>query len=171
MFRVMSTQKQKEFLKLYKPIHHNFERFCRARAYGEMEYRDLINDTLLVAYQKFNMLDSEKAFLSFLFSISIRILANNRKKNHEVTGLEGREKVSDENNESKADIYLLYEALSKLPIDQKECIILFEISGFSIKEIAALSEASESAIKKRLTRGREGLKQLLFPAGTKTTVT
>ena len=76
----MKKSKQDIFLELYKPVHERFERFCRARVYGDMDYKDLMNDTLLVAYQKFESLKSKEAFLSFLFGISIRLLANNNKK-------------------------------------------------------------------------------------------
>ena len=73
------SKQQQNFLKLYEPVHDRFERFCRARVFGNMEYQDLMNDTLLVAFQKFDTLKSEKAFLSFLIGISVRILANNHK--------------------------------------------------------------------------------------------
>ena len=60
-------KKQKEFLALYEPIHMDFERFFRARVYGDMEFRDLMNETLLKAFEKFDELRSKKAFLSYLF--------------------------------------------------------------------------------------------------------
>jgi RNA polymerase sigma-70 factor (ECF subfamily) len=52
-------------------------------------------------------------------------------------------------------------ALAQLPIAQKECIILFEISGFKIKEIAEIQSVSEDAVKQRLKRGRERLQEIL----------
>jgi len=55
----------------------------------------------------------------------------------------------------------LHQALSKLPEVQKEAIILYEISGFSIKEIATIQDASEPAVKQRLKRGREKLVEIL----------
>ncbi len=55
----------------------------------------------------------------------------------------------------------MYEALSKLPEHQKESIILYEIIGFSVKEIAELHETGESAVKQRLARGRQKLIELL----------
>ena len=76
----MSKKKQEQFLALYEPIHDRFERFCRARVYGDMDYRDLMNDTLLVAFDKFETLKSKDAFLSFLFSISVRIIGNYHQK-------------------------------------------------------------------------------------------
>ena len=79
----MSKKKQEQFLELYEPIHDRFERFCRARVYGNMDFRDLINETLLIAFEKFETLKSSDAFLSFLFGISVRILANKNRKNKE----------------------------------------------------------------------------------------
>lgn len=160
----MNNKKQKKFLSLYEPVHDSFERFCRARVYGQMEYRDLMNDTLVIAYQKFEELKSEKTFLAFLFGISIRVLSNYHKKKREVEYLNDRELhdiSSDCRADSQAEIHLLYKALSKLPEEQKESIILFEITGFSIKEIAALHKVSESAVKQRLVRGRKKLAKLL----------
>lgn len=161
----MQKTKQDEFLKLYEPVHERFERFCRARVYGDMEYRDLINETLLVAYNKFESLKSKDAFLSYLFSTAIRILGTKNQKIkegryselHEING------ITDQNADSQRDVnvHFLYEALSKLNENQRESIILFEISGFSIKEIAEIQHSSQDAVKQRLKRGREKLAQIL----------
>jgi RNA polymerase sigma-70 factor, ECF subfamily len=157
--------KQEEFLTLYEPVHERFERFCRARVYGNMDFRDLINETLLLAFEKMETLRSKDAFLHFLFGISIRILANNNKKKKEESFKEdqGLNHLKDTGNspENQTDIHFLHEALSKLPTEQAESLILFEISGFSIKEIAELHQVSESAVKQRLKRGREKLAEIL----------
>ena len=55
----------------------------------------------------------------------------------------------------------MYRALDKLPAKQSEAIILFEISGFSMKEIAAMQKRSEGAVKTTISRGRKKLKDLL----------
>ena len=157
-------KQQTYFLKLYEPIHDSFERFCRARVFGNMEYQDLINDTLLIAYEKLDTLKSEKAFLSFLIGISVRILANHHKKKKEdsiADPINFDVQDVNANTERDAEVYLLYKALALLPEEQRECIILFEISGFSIKEIMKLQKASESAIKQRMKRGRAKLIEIL----------
>ena len=169
----MSESKQNDFLKLYEPVHDRFERFCRARVYGDMEFRDLINETLLVAYEKFDTLKSNEAFLAFLFGISVRLLANNKRKRKEasVPSQEELDRHRDSNaaTESDTEVYLLHKALAMLPEAQRECLILFEISGFSIKEIAAMQTASESAVKQRLKRGRDRLAEILtFESSNKT---
>lgn len=157
--------KQNSFLELYEPIHDRFERFCRARVYGDMEFRDLMNDSLLVAYEKFDQLKSKDAFLSYLIGISIRILGSKNQKIREVRMTDSMELngVKDlySNTESATEIHFLHESLAKLSDEQRECIILFELSGFSIKEIAKLQIASESAVKQRLKRGRDKLIEIM----------
>lgn len=158
-------KKQADFLKLYEPIHDRFERFCRARVFGDMDFRDILNDSLVIAYEKFETLKSKDAFLSFLFSICVRVVGNNYQKKRE-TNVEKNQfifELSDKNADpqSAADIYYLYQALAQLSDDQRECIILFEISGFSIKEIMVIQDSSESAVKQRLKRGREKLIEIL----------
>lgn len=158
-------KKQADFLKLYEPIHDRFERFCRARVFGDMDFRDILNDSLVIAYEKFETLKSKDAFLSFLFSICVRVVGNNYQKKRE-TNVEKNHfifELSDKNADpqSAADIHYLYQALAQLSDDQRECIILFEISGFSIKEIMVIQGSSESAVKQRLKRGREKLVEIL----------
>ena len=168
-----NQDQQKYFLKLYEPVHYRFERFCRARVYGNMEHQDLMNETLLVAFQKLDKLNDESAFLSFLIGISVRILANNHKKKKESEYPQHPNfDVVDINMDTstRTDVHFLYQGLALLPTDQKECIILFEISGFSIKEIMQIQDASESAIKQRLRRGRQRLTEILtFESTHKTT--
>ena len=161
----MSSLKQKKFLELYKPIHDRFERFCRARAYADMPYEDLINETLLIAYQKMNEIKKQTSFLSYLIGISIRILANSRKK-HKALISEDEfvlKNFQDPENliEKQFEVEMLHQALAMLPDQQRESLILFEIVGFSIKEIMDLQNSSESAVKQRLARGRKGLYNIL----------
>lgn len=169
----MIQAKQKNFLKLYEPVHDKFERFCRARVYGEMDYRDLINETLIVAFEKFETLKSTDVFLSFLFGISIRLLSNQKRKKKEKR-FENEDKIKliqdlNTNPQEEADVHFLYKALAQLSEEQRDCIILFELIGFPIKAIMEIQSASESAIKQRLKRGREKLTVLLtYESNTKT---
>lgn len=149
---------QKHFLALYEPVHESFARFCHAKAYGLMEAEDLISESIICALEQFHQLREEKAFLSFLFSIASNVLnkKNRRLKFRGNYNQQQAEKSIDESidAETRLDIEVLYTALNQLPKEQKEALILFEISGFSIKEVSEIQHASESAIKQRLKRGR-----------------
>ena len=155
-------------MSLFEPVHARFERFCKARVYGQMDFRDLMQESISVAFEKFDSLNDKKAFLHFLFGISIRILANsNRKISEERWSSQYVDSQQDHNTaEKQLEIEDLYKALGQLPDAQREALILFEISGFSIKEIADLQESGESAVKQRLARGREQLMQVLTKQAT-----
>ena len=116
-------------MKLYNPVHDRFERFCRARVYGDMEHKDLMNETILIAFEKIDSLKNHESFLYFLFGISVRILANSKRKlkpkqfvnEHEMLNIEDM----GNNTDKGAEVRLLHEALSLLPEEQKEALILF----------------------------------------------
>ena len=150
-------------MSLYKPVHARFERFCKARAYGEMDFKDLMQETVIVAFEKLDELKHKDTFLHFLFGISIRILSNSNRKMREEKWSDSFEDRSstDFDAEKQLEVDDLYKALGKLQEIQREALILFEISGFSIKEVAAIQETSEDAVKKRLSRGRQQLAKLL----------
>lgn len=164
--------KKKRFMELYEPVHGSFERFCKARSYGVCDFNDLMHDTLIIAFEQFDTLKNKEAFLSFLFSITNKVHANFRRKNKpmsfsEVTGIENSpdHTFSIEKNFQHDE---LYEALNKLPIDYRNCIILFEIAGFSIKETAEIQECTIDALKQRLSRGRKMLVEALSEKTTNT---
>ncbi|MBK7130660.1 MAG: RNA polymerase sigma factor [Crocinitomicaceae bacterium] len=160
----MSKERQNHFLQLYEPVHERFERFCRSRVYGEMDYQDVMNESLLIAYDKLGSLRSEKAFLGFLFGICVRVISNlkQKKKPENFKSVnQFNHLTSDDDPDLNMDIKLLYTLLNQLPEDQKECVLLFEIVGFSLKEIADIQSVSEGAIKQRLRRGREKLTELM----------
>jgi RNA polymerase sigma-70 factor (ECF subfamily) len=161
----MKDTKQVEFLALYEPVHDRFERFCRARVYGDLDFRDVINESLLIAFTKFESLTSPQSFLSFLFGIAVRVIGNQlqKKKTERLNGNEQFIYRQDDANgpSQQADVHFLFQALAELVDEQREAIILFELTGFSIKEIAEIQHASEAAVKQRLKRGREKLTELL----------
>ena len=157
------SQDKKLFLILYKPVHQSFERFCKARSYGQMPFKDLMQETLLIAYTKFNQLQEPDKFLYYLFGIAIRILSNQRKKvqYEALTEMDIAKAITQPAADRQAEIEHLYKALSLLPIEQREALILFEIVGFSVKEIAGFQQKTEEAIRQQLSRGRKKMLSLL----------
>lgn len=156
---------QEEFLLLYESIHESFARFCHARAFGLIDPKDLISESILKALEGFHKLKNKKAFLSFMFSIAKNII-NNKQRRIKFSGSYNENDaltILDDgvDAETRYDIEVLYKTLDQLPVKQREAIILFEISGFSIKEIAEIQNSGVSAVKQRLKRGRENLATLL----------
>jgi RNA polymerase sigma-70 factor (ECF subfamily) len=55
----------------------------------------------------------------------------------------------------------LYIVLEELPSKERTAILLFYLKGYAIREIAGILDATEDAVKKQLSRGRDKLKTLL----------
>jgi RNA polymerase sigma-70 factor (ECF subfamily) len=51
------------------------------------------------------------------------------------------------------------DALAGLPAAMREAIVLYEVDGFSVEEIASMQKVSLSAVKSRLARGRDRLRR------------
>ncbi len=159
------NEKQIAFLELFKPVEQNLYRYARAMADSYEEAKDLSADTVLSAYEGFESLKHKEAFLSYLFTIASRIAKKKRWRKkffgvyNEVEALQMPD--NSQNADRNIDIELLYKAMGQLPAKQKEALVLFEISGFSLKEIQEMQGGSLSAVKSRISRGREKLTQLL----------
>ena len=71
---------RQRFMELYEPVHERFVRFCKANAYGNYDADDLVNESVLAAFENFHKLRNDKAFLHFLFGISTNILRNHYRR-------------------------------------------------------------------------------------------
>jgi len=159
------SHRKEEFQRLYEACHPSFLRYCTALCYGKMDTRDLIQDSLVAAYENLDKLQSKDKFLHYL----IRTARNKAISSWRRSKFRGEWSDSFTKTlsyqgvspEKLVDVQLLYTAIDKLPAKQKEAIMLFEVSGFKIGEIAELQNASVSAVKTRLSRARKKLKNQL----------
>jgi RNA polymerase sigma-70 factor (ECF subfamily) len=154
-----------EFLKLYQPIHSRFVRYCSNHAYGLMETEDLVQETVLSTLQRFHSIREKEKLLGYLIATANNIVRNHirRKKFSGAFSEKAFHRLESYsvNPEVAMDIHHLHLALNKLPVKDKECILLFEISGFSIEEIAVIQHSTAGAIKTRLSRARDKVRDLL----------
>lgn len=158
-------EKQEQFLALYEPVHNRLYRFARLMTTDADEARDLVGDTIVIAYERFETIRNQRAFLSYVFTTASRLHKRRKWRSRIFEMMEDRhtEYLYDRNTspENSTDITLFYTALGKLPSAQRECIVLFELFGFSIEEIRAIQGGSASGVKTRLMRGRKALASLL----------
>ncbi len=123
---------------------------------------DLMSETVLAAHHSFPALRDTQAFRKFLSTIAIRIQRRKRWRRRLFVPLELASEVVYENTtESSHDLSLLIDALGRLPHAEREAIVLFELSGLSIKEIQEMQGGTVSGVKSRLVRARKRLRHLL----------
>ena len=158
-------EKQQEFMALYQPFHASLSRFCEALTRNNNDARDLMSDTVLAVFENFDRIRNKQAFLSFLFGTASRIYKSKsrRKKFWGVFETAKAEQIqgSYSDGEMSTELNMLYRKMDKLPEEQKQALILFEVSGLTIKEICKIQAASESAVKSRISRARQKLTELM----------
>lgn len=163
------SNQQQRFLELYEPNHSKLLRYCESILKDPVDAKDLVSETVLVAYEQMDKLQKEASFNYFLFGIARNLIRRQqrRKKFWGIFNTEQAEKLPAQKSvELNDDVQLLYQALDKLSPEQKEALILFELSGYNIKEIAEIQNATISNVKARLARGRKKLSKILSPKTT-----
>ncbi len=159
-----------EFLKWYQPIHESLVRYCSSKSYGLMETEDLVQEAVLAALQGFSRIKEKEKLLGFLIG-TVNNIVKNKYRRKKFKG--DWDEVLLEKLESKTpspevalDIHFLLKAIDQLPEKEKEALLLFEVSGFPIKEISKIQDSSETAVKTRLHRTRQKLKKMMSEEGS-----
>jgi RNA polymerase sigma-70 factor (ECF subfamily) len=66
--------------------------------------------------------------------------------------------------EAAEDLGLVRRALASLKVEYREILVLREYQDLSYREIAEITESTESAVKSKLFKARRALHELLKPA-------
>jgi RNA polymerase sigma-70 factor (ECF subfamily) len=125
---------------------------------------DLFQEAVLRAFEKLPSLRDESRFQPWFYTILLSVHRNRSRRafwrrflSIEDRASDGWEPAGADGScweEERAQAARVARALATLPPVQREAVVLFEIEGFSIEEIAALQGVSISAVKSRLARGR-----------------
>lgn len=161
----MKIETHQEFLNWYQPIHESFVRYCSTKAIGWIETQDLVQAAILATLQGFPKIEDKQKLLGYMIGVVKNILH----KHHRQAKFRGTwdervlEKLECRTTDPviALDLQYLLKTIKQLPKAQEEAIELFELSGFSIKEVAEIQGVSTGAVKTRISRGRKKLKTLL----------
>lgn len=165
-----------DLAELLAPIHEDVQAFARRIARSSGDGDDLFQEAVLRAAHKLGSLRERARFRAWMYSVVISLHRTRCRRAfwRRLVGsdeVDVADAVGDDGStwaDARASADRATAALQTLRPEQREAIVLFELHGYAIEEIAALQGSSVPAVKSRLTRGRERLRQFyarLAPAG------
>lgn len=142
----------------------------------EQAAQDVLQDAYIKAFSKLDTLEKPETFSAWLGVIVGNLAKNKLQKkdpllfsdvavNDEDESFEYE--IEDENPDYQPELsyskqetqQLVREMINALSEEQRICILMYEIEGIPIKEIAAALDCSENTVKSRLNYGRKNLKK------------
>ena len=157
-------------------------KYCRALTFriSKDDAEDLFQQSVLKGLENFPKLNEKEKFKSWFFKIITNEFFNQTRKafwkkfipldenlNYSLNHSKSYSKMPEifEEIERTERANILHYALGMLSPKERACILLFELGDFSIEDIKKIqSEKSLSAVKSRLSRARNKLKELIIKA-------
>lgn len=143
----------------------NLRAFAIALCHDPHQADDLVQDTLVKAWNSQHLFQEGTNLKAWLFTILRNtFFSEHRKMRHQANYREQMDTSSrwrPPEQLSHMDLKDFLAALSRLPADQRESLILIGAEGFSYEEAAAISGCAVGTIKSRVNRARHRLSQLL----------
>jgi RNA polymerase sigma-70 factor (ECF subfamily) len=135
-----------------------------------MEGDDLFQEAVVRAFERLHTLRDETRFRAWFYAV---LLSLHRSRSRwglwrrflpldpvlsgelQIAGEDGRVRESERLRSERAA-----RALATLPAVQREAVVLHELDGYSMEEIAEMQGVTVSAVKSRVSRGRQKLRRL-----------
>ncbi len=157
-------QRQQRFGGLYETAYPRLYRYVKFIIWNEADAGDIIGETLLVAYERFDMKMEEEKFAYYLFAIAGNMIRRHNRRNKfraYFNWQKAEQQAGWQHAEARTDMRELYTLLDQLSLEQRQAIVLYEIAGFSYEEIARLEGCGLGAVKNRILRGRRQIKVMI----------
>lgn len=149
---------QQAFQSLINMARPRLERTVRYYVKNDFDMHDIVQDAIVKAFISIETLKEEKYFFTWLTKISIYCALDFLQKQKRIVPVEevmlgGQATIIDEMDRS----LIVSEAISTLPLKQKQVIILKYLKGLKLREIAQMLDRPLGTVKTDL---HKGLKQL-----------
>ena len=154
---------REQFIKLVNDEQEALRGFLLALCCGNKDDADdIAQEALVKAYLASVGYQDKGRFRSWLFKIAQNTFLNHKAAQRTFESIdEARALLDTSDMDAKYARQELYLALATLPPKERAAIVLFYLDGHSIRDISKITDTSEDAVKKQLSRGRDKLKTRL----------
>jgi RNA polymerase sigma-70 factor (ECF subfamily) len=164
-----ADQNTARFLALLGPVHERAQatarRLCRSNADGD----DVYQEAVLRAMARLADLRDDQAFPAWFHRIVLSVHREHGRRAFwrrllplDALAGAGREPAGEDGGawaDERAGARRMQAALATLPAVQREAVVLCDIDGYELGEVAEMQAVSLSAVKSRLARGRARLRR------------
>ena len=159
----MAKQAQAErLIALLGPVHEAAQvtarRLCGSHADGD----DLFQETVLRALDQLASLRDESRFRGWFYAVMVSVHRARHRRRFWRRLLSLDELAVEPARAADAETWegaqRMAQALATLSPAAREAIVLFELEGFTLEELAAIQDDSIPAVKSRLSRARRRLR-------------
>lgn len=129
---------------------------------------DVVQEVYLEVFRSLASYHGDSAFTTWLFRVTYNVavshLRRQARKPIELAPIkELSAAVNQPDFDARRQVRALYEALEDEPAESRECFVLYELEGLSLKEVAGLTSCALNTVASRIRRTRERLGRLLEP--------
>ena len=153
---------------VWKLLSSRLERFIRFRVEDDATASDLLQESFLRIHKNLGSLQDAERLQAWVFQIARSVVADHyRSKKGPANATNGVNTTERTNFQSEPENFneevsrWIPTAIESLPESYREAVKLYELEDLPQKEIARQLGLSLSAVKSRVRRGREKLKQIL----------
>jgi RNA polymerase sigma-70 factor (ECF subfamily) len=148
-----------------RELDYLFETLQRLGA-SPREIEDLAQEIFLILHRNWPTLDVSRPFRPYLFAVAFRVVcAHRRRRGREVpyAYLEAEDPAisPEESLQSKESARVLMAALETVPLPRRAVVIMHDLDGFSIVEVAARLSLTRFGAYARLRKARKELASAL----------
>jgi len=147
--------------RLYRDELPSVYAFLRRQGAREHDLKDLAHDVFITAARRWSTYDASRAVRPWLLGIAFRLWADHRrrKRNSEVTGADVPDRSTDATDletgiRAREAQDLVGRALASLDPDRRAALIMYELEGIAVRDIAAAMEVPLPTVYSRLRTGR-----------------
>ena len=168
--------REEGFSYLYEMTYRNKLYIAMKYMKNEDEAMDVLHDSYVKAFERLSGLQDANSFPGWLSTIVANTARNALRDRHTVNfsdmqredqdGETFEYSIADENMTAQPEMActtketqeMVQELIGSLSDEQRMCVLMFHIEGYSIKDIATVLGCSENTVKSRLNYGRKNIK-------------
>jgi RNA polymerase sigma-70 factor, ECF subfamily len=157
------VSKNSAFIEAYRTVRRDVERFAMFLERDRDKAADLVQSSLYGAYRSWSSIATAPALKAYCITAVLRAHRKNARSDERFVRDTLDEIIVPGNlsPEEATDVQLIRDAIARLPDAERVPLILAELEGWALADIAAELSIGLSAVKMRVKRGRDHLKVLL----------